>query len=167
MYSEFTGDWVLKWFRFNGLNFLEKWRGKKIMFVGDSLSLNQFQSLTCMIYAWVPKSKTTFIKKDGLASVTFEVMFLSFAFSCLFMLNSVAILSQSIHFLFPFSKEKKVKVFVFEIWITQVLCSKMKYGRLPSSLLPLNGLNRVWKSVCSYYLFELLIIQVTFFQFCL
>ncbi|KAG2712512.1 hypothetical protein I3760_04G130100 [Carya illinoinensis] len=58
--------------RFNGLRFLEKWRGKKIMFVGDSLSLNQFQSLTCMIHAWVPRSKTTFIKREGLASVTFE-----------------------------------------------------------------------------------------------
>ncbi|WCJ30936.1 TRICHOME BIREFRINGENCE-LIKE 39 [Euphorbia peplus] len=32
--------------RFNGMYFLEKWRGKKIMFVGDSLSLNQWQSLT-------------------------------------------------------------------------------------------------------------------------
>ena len=74
------------------------------MFVGDSLSLNQFQSLTCMIYAWVPKSRTTFIRKDGLASVTFEVMFLIF---CFFMLNSVAILddySQCTHFLFPFSR---------------------------------------------------------------
>lgn len=51
------------------------------MFVGDSLSLNQFQSLTCMIQAQVPNSKTTFIRKDGLASVTFEVMFLIFAFT--------------------------------------------------------------------------------------
>ncbi|KAH7533176.1 hypothetical protein FEM48_Zijuj04G0102500 [Ziziphus jujuba var. spinosa] len=45
--------------RFDGLNFLEKWRGKKIMFVGDSLSQNQWQSLTCMLHAWVPKSKYT------------------------------------------------------------------------------------------------------------
>lgn len=70
---------MLNWHnRFNGLNFLEKWRGKKIMFVGDSLSLNQFQSLTCMIHASVPKSKTTFIRKDGLSSVTFDVRFLVF-----------------------------------------------------------------------------------------
>uniref|UniRef100_A0A2P2JZQ6 Uncharacterized protein MANES_13G139100 n=1 Tax=Rhizophora mucronata TaxID=61149 RepID=A0A2P2JZQ6_RHIMU len=59
--------------RFNGLYFLEKWRGKKIMFVGDSLSLNQWQSLTCMLHSWVPRSKTTLIRKDGLASVAFEV----------------------------------------------------------------------------------------------
>jgi hypothetical protein len=56
------------------------------MFVGDSLSLNQFQSLTCMIQAQVPNSKTTFIRKDGLASVTFEVMFLIFAsFYCCYL----------------------------------------------------------------------------------
>ncbi|KAF8409016.1 hypothetical protein HHK36_005087 [Tetracentron sinense] len=58
--------------RFNGLDFLLKWRGKKIMFVGDSLSLNQWQSLTCMIYVSVPKAKTTFAKGDSVKSVTFE-----------------------------------------------------------------------------------------------
>ncbi|XP_039066772.1 protein trichome birefringence-like 39 [Hibiscus syriacus] len=57
--------------RFNGVYFLRKWRGKKIMFVGDSLSLNQFQSLICMIQAWVPTSHISYIKRDGLTSVTF------------------------------------------------------------------------------------------------
>ncbi|KAK9285392.1 hypothetical protein L1049_024584 [Liquidambar formosana] len=58
--------------RFNGVYFLRKWRGKKIMFVGDSLSLNQFQSLSCMIQAWVPKAKTTLIRSGALTSLTFE-----------------------------------------------------------------------------------------------
>ncbi|KAI5338288.1 hypothetical protein L3X38_017559 [Prunus dulcis] len=58
--------------RFNGLKFLEKWRGKKIMFVGDSLSFNQWVSLTCMLHAWVPNSRTTHFRRDGLASVTFQ-----------------------------------------------------------------------------------------------
>ncbi|KAJ6693564.1 hypothetical protein OIU85_004347 [Salix viminalis] len=58
--------------RFNGQYFLEKWRGKKIMFVGDSLSLNQWISLTCLIHSWVPKSKYTVFRTDGLYSVTFE-----------------------------------------------------------------------------------------------
>jgi len=59
--------------RFNGLYFLEKWRGKKIMFVGDSLSLNQWISLTCLIHSWVPNSKYKVFRADGLYSVTFEV----------------------------------------------------------------------------------------------
>ncbi|KAH7843234.1 hypothetical protein Vadar_014202 [Vaccinium darrowii] len=58
--------------RFNGLKFLEKWRGKKIMFVGDSLSLNMWESLSCMIHSWVPNAKTTYIRKGSLGSVTFE-----------------------------------------------------------------------------------------------
>ncbi|XP_065875563.1 protein trichome birefringence-like 39 [Euphorbia lathyris] len=58
--------------RFNGLYFLEKWRGKKIMFVGDSLSLNQWQSLTCLIHASVPNSKYFIIRNNGLSSVTFQ-----------------------------------------------------------------------------------------------
>ncbi|CAN1230012.1 Protein trichome birefringence-like 39 [Linum perenne] len=57
--------------RFNGVNLLEKWRGKKIMFVGDSLSLNQWLSLACMIHSSVPNSRYSFVRADGLASVTF------------------------------------------------------------------------------------------------
>jgi hypothetical protein len=53
------------------------------MFVGDSLSLNQFNSLACMIHAAVPNSRTTFRQRDALQSLTFEVgSFLSFL--CLF-----------------------------------------------------------------------------------
>ncbi|KAE9461933.1 hypothetical protein C3L33_06164, partial [Rhododendron williamsianum] len=59
--------------RFDGMEFLRRWRGKKIMFVGDSLSLNQWESLSCMVHASVPNAKTTFAKKDLLSSVTFEV----------------------------------------------------------------------------------------------
>ncbi|KAK9922706.1 hypothetical protein M0R45_031158 [Rubus argutus] len=44
------------------------------MFVGDSLSLNQWQSLTCMLHSWVPNSKYIFspFKGSGIASVTFQ-----------------------------------------------------------------------------------------------
>ncbi|KAI5387695.1 protein trichome birefringence-like 39 [Lathyrus oleraceus] len=58
--------------RFNGLNFVKGHKGKKIMFVGDSLSLNQFNSLACMIHASVPNSKATFYQRDAISSVTFE-----------------------------------------------------------------------------------------------
>ncbi|KAL7129890.1 hypothetical protein ABFS83_13G097900 [Erythranthe nasuta] len=58
--------------RFNGVDFLKRWSGKKIMFVGDSLSLNQWQSLACMIHASVPNSKTTYVRLESLSSVTFQ-----------------------------------------------------------------------------------------------
>ncbi|KAI5331310.1 PREDICTED: trichome birefringence [Prunus dulcis] len=48
--------------RFDGLDFLRRWKGKKIMFVGDSLSLNMWESLSCMIHASVPNAKTIFKK---------------------------------------------------------------------------------------------------------
>lgn len=57
--------------RFNGLDFLWRWRGKNIMFVGDSLGSNQWQSLTCLIHASVPKSKTIVFRTNALSSVTF------------------------------------------------------------------------------------------------
>ncbi|KAJ7947064.1 Protein trichome birefringence-like [Quillaja saponaria] len=58
--------------RFNGLGFLNRWRGKKIMFVGDSLSLNMWESLSCMIHASVPNAKTTFVRKETVSSVIFQ-----------------------------------------------------------------------------------------------
>ncbi|XAR56424.1 hypothetical protein NMG60_11036902 [Bertholletia excelsa] len=42
--------------RFDGEDFLRRLKGQKIMFVGDSLSLNQWQSLTCMVHNAVPQS---------------------------------------------------------------------------------------------------------------
>ncbi|KAJ4975532.1 hypothetical protein NE237_000638 [Protea cynaroides] len=58
--------------RFNGLAFLTRFQGKKIMFVGDSLSLNQWESLNCLIHASVPNTKTTLVRSNSLSSVTFE-----------------------------------------------------------------------------------------------
>lgn len=57
--------------RFNGKDFLWKMRRKKIMFVGDSLSLNQWQSLICLLHAAVPYARTTFVRQDDLSSLTF------------------------------------------------------------------------------------------------
>ncbi|XP_010538205.2 PREDICTED: protein trichome birefringence-like 38, partial [Tarenaya hassleriana] len=58
--------------RFDGAEFLRRWRGKRVMFVGDSLSLNMWESLGCMIHASVPNAKTTFVKRTPLSSITFE-----------------------------------------------------------------------------------------------
>ncbi|EXB54088.1 hypothetical protein L484_017525 [Morus notabilis] len=57
--------------RFNGLEFLRKFKGKKILFVGDSLSLNQWQSLTCMLHASVPQSNFTLTRNGGLSTFSF------------------------------------------------------------------------------------------------
>ncbi|CAI8582931.1 unnamed protein product [Vicia faba] len=58
--------------RFDGEDFLNKWKGKKIMFVGDSLSLNMWESLSCMIHASVKNAKTSFVRREALSSVTFQ-----------------------------------------------------------------------------------------------
>ena len=44
------------------------------MFVGDSLSLNMWESLSCMIHASVPSAKNTFERKDSISSVNFQVL---------------------------------------------------------------------------------------------
>ncbi|KAG5010693.1 hypothetical protein JHK87_019208 [Glycine soja] len=58
--------------RFDGVNFLTKWKGKKIMFVGDSLSLNMWESLSCMLHASVPNATTSFVRRQALSTVTFQ-----------------------------------------------------------------------------------------------
>ncbi|KAG9131302.1 hypothetical protein Leryth_006139 [Lithospermum erythrorhizon] len=42
--------------RFEGKYLLERLRGKRIMFIGDSLSLNQWQSFTCMLHKALPQA---------------------------------------------------------------------------------------------------------------
>lgn len=43
------------------------------MFVGDSLSLNQWQSLTCMLHTAVPDADYTLVRAGGLSTFTFPV----------------------------------------------------------------------------------------------
>ncbi|XP_043699675.1 protein trichome birefringence-like 38 [Telopea speciosissima] len=57
--------------RFDGLDFLKRLKGKKIMFVGDSLSDNQWQSLTCMLHTAVPQAKYNLAKKGDISTFTF------------------------------------------------------------------------------------------------
>lgn len=54
--------------KFDGESMLRKLKGRKILFVGDSLSLNQWQSFTCMLHAAVRQSNYT-INRNGFVSV--------------------------------------------------------------------------------------------------
>ncbi|KAE9613567.1 hypothetical protein Lal_00016301 [Lupinus albus] len=58
--------------RVDGVDFLNKWRGKKIMFVGDSLSLNMWESLCCMIHASVPNAITSYFRRESISTVIFQ-----------------------------------------------------------------------------------------------
>ncbi|KAI3457094.1 hypothetical protein Pfo_013757 [Paulownia fortunei] len=71
--------------RFNGVDLLRKLKGKRLMFVGDSLSLNQWQSLTCMLHVAVPQATYTSRTIAGLSTFTFpgynvSIMFFRNAF---------------------------------------------------------------------------------------
>ncbi|GFP82328.1 protein pmr5, partial [Phtheirospermum japonicum] len=58
--------------RLDGAEFLMRMRGKSVMFVGDSLGRNQWQSLICMISAGVPvTSPTQFVRGDPLSTFKF------------------------------------------------------------------------------------------------
>jgi hypothetical protein len=58
--------------RFDGLDFLRRWRGKTVMFVGDSLSMNQWASLACMLHGAAPDpARVVFAKGDPVSSVRF------------------------------------------------------------------------------------------------
>ncbi|KAJ8748797.1 hypothetical protein K2173_011353 [Erythroxylum novogranatense] len=69
--------------RFNGQDFLERLKGKKIMFIGDSVSVNHFESLLCLLHAAVPDSNITSTTENSTVTVTFQdyevsvMMFLS------------------------------------------------------------------------------------------
>lgn len=69
--------------RFDGVGFLATMRGKTVMFVGDSLGRNQWQSLICMLAAAAPQSQTQFVRGEPLSTYKFLVGSLSaFVRSC-------------------------------------------------------------------------------------
>ncbi|KAM1341543.1 hypothetical protein PS1_005900 [Malus domestica] len=57
--------------RFNGAEFLLKMKGKTVMFVGDSLGRNQWESLVCLIYSANPQTQTQMVKGDPLSTFSF------------------------------------------------------------------------------------------------
>ncbi|XP_019093616.1 PREDICTED: protein trichome birefringence-like 43 [Camelina sativa] len=69
--------------RFNGLDFLGRiMRGKKLMFVGDSRSLNQWQSLTCLLHNAAPNANFTLSRSpSGLSVFSFPAYNSSIMFS--------------------------------------------------------------------------------------
>lgn len=60
--------------RFDGENLLRRWAGKKVMLVGDSLTLNQYISLLCMVHAAVPNAAYNYTTDSfGTHTATFQV----------------------------------------------------------------------------------------------
>ncbi|KAJ7981887.1 Protein trichome birefringence-like [Quillaja saponaria] len=66
--------------RFSSQDFLKKFRGKRILFVGDSLSRNQWQSLTCMIHSAVPEATYNLVRSGSLSVFTFPEYGLSIGY---------------------------------------------------------------------------------------
>ncbi|KAH1045336.1 hypothetical protein J1N35_036120 [Gossypium stocksii] len=61
--------------RFDGTHLLRRLKGKKIMFIGDSISINQWQSLLCMLHAAVPTTSgiiTQDLHNHTVSTVTFK-----------------------------------------------------------------------------------------------
>lgn len=65
-----------KWIRFNGAQFLLKMKGKTIMFAGDSLGKNQWESLICLIVSSAPSSRTEMRRGLPLSTFRFLVIML-------------------------------------------------------------------------------------------
>lgn len=63
--------------RFDGEDFLIKFKGKQIMFVGDSVSANQWQSFICMLHFAVPQTQILEQGSDPITNYTFQVSELS------------------------------------------------------------------------------------------
>ncbi|XP_065861631.1 protein trichome birefringence-like 41 [Euphorbia lathyris] len=57
--------------RFDGGELLERMRGKSIMFVGDSLSRNQWQSFTCLLHSSVPTCNYSISRQGDVSIFTF------------------------------------------------------------------------------------------------
>lgn len=63
--------------RFDAGDFLKRFKGKKIMFIGDSISLNHYESLVCLLHAAVPHSSITEQLNGSFSTMIFKVSELS------------------------------------------------------------------------------------------
>ncbi|RLN38803.1 protein PMR5-like [Panicum miliaceum] len=57
--------------RFDGADFLTRMQGKTVMFVGDSLGRNQWESLVCLLHAAAPQSPAQLVSSDPLYNYKF------------------------------------------------------------------------------------------------
>ncbi|KAG2552691.1 protein PMR5-like [Panicum virgatum] len=57
--------------RFDGADFLTRMKGKTVMFVGDSLGRNQWESLVCLLHAAAPQSPAQLVSSDPLYNYKF------------------------------------------------------------------------------------------------
>lgn len=57
--------------RFDGLDFLTRMKGKTVMFVGDSLGRDQWESLVCLLHAAAPQSPSQLVSADPLYTYKF------------------------------------------------------------------------------------------------
>lgn len=60
-------------FRFKSRLLLEKLRGKRLMFVGDSLNRNQWESMVCLVQSAIPSGRKSLNKTGSLAVFRIEV----------------------------------------------------------------------------------------------
>lgn len=59
--------------RFDPRLMLERIRGKRLMFVGDSLNRNQWESMVCLVQSVVPPGKKSLNKSGSLSVFRIEV----------------------------------------------------------------------------------------------
>uniref|UniRef100_A0ACD5X0G8 Uncharacterized protein n=1 Tax=Avena sativa TaxID=4498 RepID=A0ACD5X0G8_AVESA len=57
--------------RFDGADFLTRMKGKTVMFVGDSLGRDQWESLVCLLHAAAPQSPSQLVSADPLYTYKF------------------------------------------------------------------------------------------------
>ena len=69
---------IVCYWRFRAKLLLEKLRNKRLMFVGDSLNRNQWESMVCLAQSIIPPGRKSVNKTGSLSIFRIEVSFFSY-----------------------------------------------------------------------------------------
>ncbi|CAA2990314.1 trichome birefringence-like 34 [Olea europaea subsp. europaea] len=129
--------------RFNATALMEKLRGKKLVFVGDSLSRNQFGSMLCLIEPSIPPSSSKSLILKGNSFIFNFTLYIQFFIICFAM-----VICNDLDFLVKSMKDYNATIeFYWSPYLVESNCDEILNHRIRDRIINIKAIekhSRLW-----------------------